>query len=219
MKGKEKMKKEDLMKIEGMTDDLATKIAEQSAEELKDYIPKSRFDEVNDAKKNAEALVKERDKQLEDVKKSAGDNEELKNQITQLQEDNKAAKQKYEADIKKMQIDNAVKTALKDAGAKNVKAIMALLKDLDKAELAEDGTVKGLAEQIQELQKSESYLFNIKTEPSKPAGATPANGGTQTPGADGTWAAKLAEARKNGDTASAIAIKREAFQTDGVVLM
>ena len=41
------MKKEDLMKIEGMTDDLATKIAEASAEELKGYIPKTRFDEVN----------------------------------------------------------------------------------------------------------------------------------------------------------------------------
>ena len=96
MKGQRKMKKEDLMKIEGMTDDLATKIAEQSTEELKGYIPKTRFDEVNEAKKNAEALVKERDKQLEDVKKSTGDNEELKKQIEQLQEDNKAAKQKYE---------------------------------------------------------------------------------------------------------------------------
>lgn len=215
------MKKEDLMKIEGMTDDLATKIAEQSAEELKGYIPKSRFDEVNEAKKNAEALVKERDKQLEDVKKSTGDNEELKNQITQLQEDNKIAKQKYEADIKKMQIDNAVQSALKDAGAKNVTAIMALLKDLDKAELADDGTVKGLADQIQELQKSESYLFNTKVESqNKPSGVTPANSGSQTPpGAEGTWASKLAEARKNGDTASAIAIKREAFTTDGVVLM
>lgn len=171
------------MKIEGMTEELATKIAEQSAEELKDYIPKSRFDEVNEAKKNAESLVKERDKQLEDVKKASGDNEELKKQIEQLQEDNKAAKQKYDADIKKMQIDNAVTSALKDAGAKNVTALMALLKDIDKAELAEDGTVKGLAEQIQELQKSESYLFNTKTEPqNKASGATPANSGSNIPG-------------------------------------
>ena len=215
------MKKEDLMKIEGMTDDLATKIAEQSAEELKGYIPKTRFDEVNEAKKNAEALVKERDKQLEDVKKSTGDNEELKKQIETLQEENKTAKQKYEADIKKMQINNAVNAALKDAGAKNVTATMALLKDLDKAELAEDGTIKGLADQIQALQKSDSYLFDVKTEPqSKPAGATPAGGGQQqTPGAESTWAAKLAEARKNGNTSEAIAIKNEAFKTDGVVLM
>ena len=174
------MKKEDLMQIEGMTEELATKIAEQSAEELKGYVPKTRFDEVNDAKKNAEALVKERDKQLEEVKKSTGDNEELKAQIETLQEANKAAKAEYEANIKKMQIDNAVLSALKDAGAKNTTALMALLKDMDKAELAEDGTVKGLAEQIQELQKSESYLFNTKAEPqNKPSGATPANSGSK----------------------------------------
>lgn len=175
------MKKEDLMKIEGMTDDLATKVAEASADELKGYIPKSRFDEVNEAKKNAEGLVKERDKQLEDVKKSSGDNDELKKQIETLQEQNKTAKAEYEANIKKMQIDNAVQAALKDAGAKNVTALMALLKDIDKAELTEDGTVKGLADQIQALQKSDSYLFDSKpTEPPKPAGATPAGGGQQT---------------------------------------
>jgi hypothetical protein len=179
------MKKEDLMKIEEMTDDLATKIAEASAEELKGYIPKTRFDEVNEAKKNAEALVKERDKQLEDVKKSTGHNEELKKQIELLQESNKTAKADYEAQIKKMQIDNAVSAALKDAGALNTTAVMALLKDLDKAEIAEDGTVKGLTEQIQALQKSDSYLFKV-TEPQKqnPAGATPANSGsTHVPGA------------------------------------
>ena len=178
------MKKEDLMKIDGMTEELATKIAETSAEELKGYIPKTRFDEVNEAKKNAEALVKERDKQLEDVKKASGDNEELKKQIETLQAENKTSKEKYEADIKQMQITNTVQSALKDAGAKNVTAIMALLTGLDKAELAEDGSVKGLAEQIQSLQKSDSYLFDIKTtEPPKASGATPASSGsTHVPG-------------------------------------
>lgn len=176
------MKKEDLMKIDGMSEELATKIADASAEELKGYIPKTRFDEVNEAKKNAEALVKERDKQLEDVKKASGDNEELKKQIETLQSENKASKEKYEADIKHMQITNAVQSALKDAGAKNVTAIMALLTGMDKAELAEDGTVKGLAEQIQTLQKSDSYLFNI-SEPPKVSGVTPAaSGSTHVPG-------------------------------------
>lgn len=213
------MKKEDLMKIEGMTEELATAVAEASAEELKGYVPKTRLSEVVEARNNAETLVKERDKQLEDLKKSTGDNEELKKQIEQLQEDNKAVKQKYESDIKQMQINNAVQAALKDAGAKNVTAAIALLKDLDKAELDSDGTIKGLAEQVKALQESDSYLFDLKSEPGKPAGATPAGSGSQTPGAESTWAAKLAKARKNGNTADAIAIKREAFQTDGVVLM
>ena len=176
------MKKEDLMKIEGMTDDLATKIAEVSAEELKGYIPKTRFDEVNEAKKNAEALVKERDKQLEDVKKSTGDNEELKKQIEQLQESNKTAKAEYEANIKRVQKENIDTLLLTEQGAKNAKAILALLDAVDDKLEGDDYKAARLA-QIQSLQKSESYLFNIKNpEPPKASGATPANSGQVVPG-------------------------------------
>ena len=174
------MKKEDLMQIEGMTEELATKIAEQSAEELKGYVPKTRFDEVNDAKKNAEALVKERDKQLEEVKKSTGDNEELKAQIETLQEANKTAKAEYEANIKRVQKENIDTLLLTEQGAKNAKAILALLDAVDDKLEGDDYKAARLA-QIQELQKSESYLFNIKSEPSKPSGATPAGSGTNTP--------------------------------------
>lgn len=168
------------MKIEGITDDLATKIAELSAEELKGFIPKTRFDEVNEAKKNAEALVKERDKQLEDVKKSTGDNEELKKQIETLQEQNKTAKAEYEANIKRVQKENIDTLLLAEQGAKNAKAVLALLDVVDDKLEGDDYKAARLA-QIQELQKSESYLFNLKSESqSKPAGATPANSGSQT---------------------------------------
>lgn len=34
-----------------------------------------------------------------------------------------------------------------------------MLKDIDKAELQEDGTIKGLDTQIKALQKSDAYLF------------------------------------------------------------
>ena len=211
------MKKEDLMKVQGMTDEMAAEVEKLSAEELKGFIPKSRFDEVNEAKKNAESLVKERDKQLEDVKKASGDNEELKKQIETLQEQNKAAKADYEAQIKRMQVDNAVSSALKDAGAKNTAAVRALLKDLDKAEIADDGTVKGLAEQIKAIKESDAYLFT-SAEAGKPAGATPAASGTQTPTPQSGWEAKLAEARKNGNNLEAISIK-SAAAAEGVFLM
>ena len=176
------MKKEDLMKIEGMTEELATTIAEQSVEELKGYIPKTRFDEVNEAKKNAEALVKERDKQLEDVKKSTGDNEELKKQIETLQEQNKTAKAEYEANIKRVQKENIDTLLLTEQGAKNAKAVIALLDAVDDKLEGDDYRAARL-EQIQALQKSESYLFDIKNnEPPKASGATPANSGSNVPG-------------------------------------
>lgn len=159
------MKKEELVKL-GLTEEDAEKVAKASEEELKGYIPKTRFDEVNEAKKHAEESVKERDKQIEGLKASAGDADKLKQQIEDLQKANKEKDSVHATEIKKLKLDNAVDSALNAAKAKNLKAVRALL-DLDKAELAEDGTVKGLAEQIEKLSKADDskFLFESSTKP------------------------------------------------------
>lgn len=93
-------------------------------EELSDkYVPKARFDEVNDAKKKAEADVMERDSQLESLKNSTGDMDKLKKQIEALQMDNLKAKQEYDASIKVMRRDDFVKTTLMEAGLLDTKYI------------------------------------------------------------------------------------------------
>ena len=155
------MKKEELVKL-GLTEEDADKVAKASEEELKGFVPKSRFDEVNEAKKHAEESVKERDKQIEGLKSSAGDAEKLKQQIEQLQQDNKAKDSNHALEIKKLKIDNAVDSALNAAKAKNLKAVRALL-DLDKAELDENGSVKGLAEQIKKLSEAEDSKFMFES--------------------------------------------------------
>ena len=71
------------------------------------FIPKSRFDEVNEAKKTLEEDVKARDKQLEELKKSNEDNETLQGQIKKLQDSNKAEKERYESELKSLKIANA----------------------------------------------------------------------------------------------------------------
>lgn len=159
------MKKEDLVKL-GLTEEDAEKVAKASEEELKGFIPKARFDEVNEAKKHAEDSVKERDKQIEGLKSSAGDADKLKQQIEELQNANKQKDNEHAAEIKKLKLDNAVDSALTAAKAKNLKAVRALL-NLDKAELAEDGTVKGLAEQISALSKADDskFLFESSGKP------------------------------------------------------
>ena len=78
------MKREDLLKLDGMTETLADAVIDA----YKGYVPKSRFDEVNEAKKQAEALITERDNQISELKKSEGANDELKKQIEQLQAEN-----------------------------------------------------------------------------------------------------------------------------------
>lgn len=171
------MKKEDFVKL-GIDEELAKKCEEASQEELKGFIPKARFDEVNNAKNTAEALVKTRDGQIETLKNSSGDVDTLKQQIENLQKANKDAEEKHAAEIKQLKVDAAVESALTGAKAKNSVAVKALLKDLDKAELGEDGTIKGLAEQIEALQKSDSYLFEAK-EPKKVKGAEPGQTGKE----------------------------------------
>jgi hypothetical protein len=173
------MKKEEFVKL-GIDEELAKKCEAASQEELKGYIPKTRFDEVNNEKKKLELDVRDRDGQLETLKNSTGDVEAMKKQIETLQADNKAKDEAHAAEIKQLKIDAAIESALTGAKAKNNTAVKALLKDLDKAELADDGTIKGLAEQIEALQKSDSYLFEAKeTKKTKVKGAEPGESGNE----------------------------------------
>ena len=61
-----------------------------------EFVPKSRFNEVNESKKSLTDQLAERDKQLTSLKKSAGDNEGLKKQIEELQTANKEQKAAFE---------------------------------------------------------------------------------------------------------------------------
>ena len=176
------MKKEEFVKL-GIDEETAQKCEAASQEELKGYIPKARFDEVNNEKKKLELDVRDRDGQLETLKNSTGDVESLKQQIATLQADNKAKDDAHAAEIKQLKIDAAVEAALTGAKAKNSVAVKALLKDLDKAELADDGTIKGLAEQIEALQKSDEYLFEAKESKKSFKGAKPGEAGNE--GEDG----------------------------------
>ena len=121
------------------------------------------LDAANAEVESLKGQISDRDKQLETLKNSTGDVEAMKQQIATLQADNKAKDDAHAAEIKQLKIDAAIDSALTGAKAKNNTAVKALLKDLDKAELADDGTIKGLAEQIEALQKSDAYLFDTTT--------------------------------------------------------
>ena len=162
------MNKEDLLKL-GLTEEQAEKVLSANTEQLKGFIPKARFDEVNNAKKQAEKDLSERDKQLETLKNSTGDVETLKNTIKQLQNENKATKEQYEANISKIKLENAIDNALGNAKAKNSKAVRALL-DMEKIKFENDN-LSGLNEQIEALKEAEDskFLFEEIKEPAKPS--------------------------------------------------
>ena len=72
--------------------------------------------------------------------------------------------------MQQTKLNSAVDSALGAAKARNTKATKALL-NMDNVKLNDKGELEGLEDQINELQKSASYLFDQGTkEPYKPQG-------------------------------------------------
>lgn len=144
--------------LEGIPEEQAKKIMEGVEGHYKGYVPEHRFKEVNDAKKSLESALKERDEQLTALKKAAEGNEALQNQIKELQEANKQAKEKYETEMKELRTNAALKLAL--SGKVYDPDLVVGLLDKSMIELDEAGNVKaGFDDQIKALQESKAFLF------------------------------------------------------------
>lgn len=151
----------------------------------KAFVSKADFNAANTERKQLTEAIKERDKQLADLKSAEGDAEALKKQIATLQADNKKAAEQYAADLKNVRINAAVDAALTTARAKNVKAVRALL-DLTDANIDDKGVVAGLNEKIKALATGADTSFLFDESPGI-KGAQPAqSGGHNQGGADKT---------------------------------
>lgn len=140
-----------------LPEDIKNKYKDIDLVDSSKYVEKTKFDEVKQAKKQLETDVKDRDTQLETLKKSAGDNATLKQQIEQLQNDNKKKDEEYKAELKDLKLTNAIKLAITDS-AQDIDLVTGLI-DKSKLILSEDGKVTGLDEQITGLKESKSFLF------------------------------------------------------------
>ena len=168
--------------------------------EQADSVMKINGDDIENAKGTASTEIKnlqteveglktqvgDRDKQLETLKASAGDNADLKKKIEDLQTENATAKANHESELNQLKIDFAVEKALTGAKAKNIKAVKALL-ELNDAKLDKDGNVKGLAEQIEKLTSGDDtkFLFEAQKQTKQQQnfkGFQPGASGEQKPG-------------------------------------
>lgn len=168
--------------------------------EQADSVMKINGDDIENAKGTAATEIKnlqtevdglktqvgDRDKQLETLKASAGDNADLKKQIEDLQTENATAEANHESELNQLKIDFAVEKALTGAKAKNIKAVKALL-ELNDAKLDKDGNVKGLAEQIEKLTSGDDtkFLFEAQKQTKQQQnfkGFQPGASGEQKPG-------------------------------------
>ena len=200
---------------ESYTEEIDKKISEEIG---KGFVARSDFNTLNTDKKMLTDAVKERDKQLEMLKTSAGNNDTLQKQIADLQKENADQQKAHAAEIAKLKLNTALDLALSEAKAKNSTAVKAML-DISKVTLDEEGKLSGFFEQLEALKKSDGYMFDSDEKPQPQfAGFQPGASTTASVSAQAGFESRLAEARKNNNTLEVIKIKREAA-SEGVVLL
>lgn len=126
---------------------------------------------LNELKEQNSTVTAERDsyksqvdevtKNLETAKKNAEKGSEAQQQVESLQQQLKDNEKQAQEQLKAQQKVFSIDKALSEAGAKNNKAVEALL-DADAIELDDKGTLNGLTEQLEKLQTDDntSFLFN-----------------------------------------------------------
>ena len=118
------------------------------------YIPRSRLNQVihqkNTFMKNIETL----NNQLKEMQENIKDRDQL---IKRLENSKNKITQETQR-IKDICLTNAIKLEALKMNAKNIHVIGTLV-DKKRLEILEDGTVKGLEEQLKELKESQEGLF------------------------------------------------------------
>lgn len=175
------------------TDEMDAKVSAALGER---FVARADFNEKTSKVKELETQVaqlnegiKTRDKQLEDLKKSAGDNEELTKQIETLTQQNKDAKANYDKELAKVKLMAAVDAELTAAGSKNNTAVKAVLAEFLAGAKIVDGkvtaTVGGesitLANKVEALKKDAATDFMFGTV-AKYEGWKPGDGADNKPG-------------------------------------
>ena len=125
------------------------------------FVSKERFDQVNQQAKDYKKQVSERDTQITNLKEEFKDAKGLKEKVEQLEADNKKQKEDYEAQIKNINFNTALKSALATYKCKDTDYLMSKInKDLIK--LNDDGSIIGLKEQVEPFKKDHEYLFEVE---------------------------------------------------------
>lgn len=146
----------------GLDEETTQKIEETLKEIIKDtYVPLKRFNEVNDAKKQLEGTVAERDGQLAELSKSANATEELKKQIDDLQAKNIKAKAEYDAEVKRMKTDTYINDTLIANGVVDSKFIPAVRAYLPNVDIDSDDSKTVFESKIGEVKTFLPTMFKV----------------------------------------------------------
>ena len=142
---------------------------------------KSETDDLESQIGSLKAQLASKTREYDDLKESTKDYSTVKETIKQLEldkaqlaTDNAQLKVDLDTKVQEIQKTHAIENGVRDAKAKNVKAVVAQL-DMEKITF-KDGQLSGLSEQLDALTKGEdtSFLFG-GAQPASPAGTQPHN--------------------------------------------
>ena len=161
------------------------------------YVPKPKFDKLNEDYKAADQLAKDTKKQLDGLK-DAGDPVKLKADLEAAQTAAKEAADKHKADMAEKELSFAIRTAIADA---HDPALVAGLVDKSKLKLLDEGKVAGLDEQLKAIKEGKPFLFKAPDgQQQQLDGAKPAPAGDNGNGGKGTSFADAIRAQVYGNT-------------------
>ena len=147
------------------------KQAQANAEQERDSL-KSQLEDVNG--------------QLSEAQKNSKKGSELQGQLKDLQKQFEDSKAKAEEQLQATKKDYEIAAALSKAGAKNDKAVKALL-DTEKVNFDDNGKLIGLSEQLEAVKKDNDFLFADANE-SNPKPTITSKGNPNPDGGNGTKA-------------------------------
>lgn len=133
------------------------------------WIPKAKFDDINEEKKQYKGQIDTLNIELGKLKKQLEDNEGATQTIADLQ---RKIKDK-EDELTRVRKQNAIKFEILKSNPNDVADILPHLKD-DTITIAEDGTITGLQEQLEALKENKPYLFKEVDPPG--TGGSPGGG-------------------------------------------
>ncbi|MCW2281413.1 phage scaffolding protein [Lactococcus lactis] len=151
-------------------------VTEEQANKIVSGMPENKFYLTNEEKLDERyAKLKQQKEDLQNdlnaanalvdnLKKSNKSNEELQQQVEDYKTQIESLNNQRAEDRK----NNAIELALKDAKARNTKAVKSLL-DLDKIEVTDEG-IKGLNEQLESFRESDAYLFETEKDGNNSSG-------------------------------------------------
>lgn len=168
----EKLGEELVKSINEKTQDFKIDVAEEK------FIPKTKFDEVNNQLKDYKTQIEERDNQLKELADKAKGNENLEKKIQELQAQNEKTRTELEAKLSAREKEFAIKEGLRNPELKiKYPDLVYKVLDLEKVEI-KDGQVVGLKEQVEPLKETYKDLFDTDDVPGS-LGKDPKNRGKQ----------------------------------------